>query len=226
MNRNALRASTLSGVALVATVAAVAGGSPATAQPAGEWKTIKPAIYPTQLNPKTTIPAGSTAPDSYGFKFAEGCSTGPQPGTVKLRAYVEHWWPRGDDWGIYNCRTTSGGNWSEHAEGRAYDHGLNYDNADDRAAAQSLITAFTKKDANGFDDALARRFGVEQLIWNCRIWTSDNPVWRSYDKSGNDCAGWTKTDAHRDHVHIGQNWRGANQNTSAYDGFAIWVPAY
>jgi hypothetical protein len=214
--------------AVAAAVAAVVGlalaaAPSAVAKPPGHWATIKPAVTPSQLNPRNPWPLVNTTPDALRFDdTGTTCSGGPQPGTVKLAAFVEHWWPRGENWGIYNCRTVAGtATNSEHAEGRAYDHALDVDNADDRAAAQSLITSFTKDDSNGNHYALARRFGIEEIIWNCQIWSSNKPWFKEYKP--NNCAGLSKTEAHRDHVHIGQNWRGANQNTSAYDGFAIWV---
>lgn len=193
----------------------------ATVRPTGAWRTIKPALAPAQLNPMRAIPAGSSAPDAAQFALAKGCTDGPQAGTKKLRDYVQKWWPTGTSMGIYNCRKTASGNPSEHGEGRAYDHGLDASSAADRATAHSLVTAFTKKDAAGNTAALARRFGVEQIIWDCKIWTSTRPTWRSYDRTGGNCAGWDKTNAHRDHVHIGQNWKGARSQTTAYTGFQI-----
>lgn len=43
----------------------------------------------------------------------------PAAGTLRLANYVEYWWPRGENWGIYNCRTVHGSSsLSLHAGGR------------------------------------------------------------------------------------------------------------
>jgi len=224
MRRNRTRARIIAVVSAVTLAAGVSIATQATAsaQPPGHWVTKTPGYNPGQVNPKTTVLAGSTAPDALRFDVATGCSTGPQSGTLHLRAYIERRWPRGEDWGVYNCRSTSSGGWSEHAEGRAYDHGLDKANADDRAAAENLIANLTKADSNGNRNAIARRFGIEQIIWDCKIWTSNNPTFRDFS-GGSNCAGWSKTDAHRDHVHIGQSWRGARENTSAYTGYLVFI---
>lgn len=56
-------------------------------------------------------------------------------GTLRLANYVEYWWPRGENWGICNCRTVHGSSsLSLHAGGRAYDHHLSVHDAKDKAA--------------------------------------------------------------------------------------------
>lgn len=79
-------------------------------------------------------------------------------GTLRLANYVEYWWPRGENWGICNCRIWTSARASE---------GL-------------------------------------RLCGACPT-TSD-------------------TIAHRDHVHLGQNLRGANRQTTAYTGWSWCEP--
>lgn len=132
------------------------------------------------------------------------CSGGPAAGTLRLANYVVYWWPRGENWGIYNCRTVHGSSsLSLHAGGRAYDHHLSVHDAKDKAAGDSIVAAFVRADTKGNKYALAKRFGVQEIICNCRIWTSARASegLRPYGA----CPTTSDTIAHRDHVHIGQN---------------------
>jgi hypothetical protein len=53
---------------------------------------------------------------------------------------------------------------------------------------------------------LGRAMGIQELIWNRRIWTSSQPGagWRAY----------TGPNPHTDHIHIGMNREGASRQTS------------
>jgi hypothetical protein len=68
---------------------------------------------------------------------------------------------------------------------------------------------------------MARRFGIQELIYNCHIWTSTyaEQGWRRYSRCGEASA--THTLKHKDHIHIGQSWQGARKRTSAYTGYEV-----
>jgi hypothetical protein len=90
--------------------------------------------------------------------------------------------------GIYNCRSIVGGKGlSLHAEGRAVDV------APASAAQGTQIAAWLL--------ANVERFGLQEIIWNRKIWSALHPSsgWRGYSGSN----------PHTDHLHIGQNWNGA-----------------
>jgi hypothetical protein len=65
--------------------------------------------------------------------------------------------------------------------------------------------------------ALARRMGVQEIIWNCTAWFSGDGGMQKYsacyDKKGKRIK-IDDTTAHRDHIHIGLNWAGAKLRTS------------
>jgi hypothetical protein len=188
-----------------------------------DYKTVKPAANPASVNPKVRIHHGTPKPDTLGSSSVTRCSGGPAAGTVRLANYIEHWFPRGENWGIYNCRTVSGSSsYSLHAGGRAYDHHLSVRNADDKAAGDALVAAFLRADTKGNKYALAKRFGVQEIIWNCKIWTAARAGegLRPYGA----CPTSNDTIAHRDHVHIGQNLRGAERRTTAYTGWSWCEP--
>ena len=220
MRKNRLR----HGVLGLATAAAVAvPASMAMGAPIGDWVTVKPAANPSSVNPKQEIHRGTPGPDALGSAGVSQCSDGPRLGTERLADYIEHWWPRGESWGIYNCRYISGTtSYSLHAGGRAYDHHLEASNPDDKAAGDSLVAGFLRADSAGNKYALAKRFGVQEIIWNCKIWTADRASegLRSYGA----CPTSNDTVAHRDHVHIGQNLRGAGRDTTAYTAWNWCAP--
>ena len=64
---------------------------------------------------------------------------------------------------------------SLHAEDRAIDW-----HPSDHAAARKLIDELLAPDKAGDQPALARRMGVEELIWNCRYWGAGMETWKPY----------------------------------------------
>ena len=91
------------------------------------------------------------------------------------------------------------------------------DPADGRAA-ETLISLLLAPDVAGNPQALARRMGIEELIWDCGYWgagmTQFSPYPPCYSKSGKLRKHVDKTTAHRDHVHIGMGKAGAAGRTS------------
>lgn len=187
--------------------------------PAPGSETIRPAKNPALLNPKGQPHGGSPVPDELSWDAPESCDSERfrgRGGTRRLRAFVEHWWPRVESWGYGSdpCRE------SLHDEGRAVDQHLNVKSAKDRRVARQLKRFFLRKDAEGEPWAMARRFGLQELIWNCHIWVSAlaDQGWHRYSRC--DEPGATYTDKHKNHVHIGQTWLGALKQTTAYTGYA------
>jgi len=191
--------------------------------------TIRPGLQPQHLSPFLPIPAGSPRPEGYASAPAYSCRRGPaagaQIGTHLLALYLLHWVPYGRNSGIYNCRTVSGSNsLSLHAEGRAFDLGLDAYNPWEKAIGDALFYRFfLGTDGDGVGGAMAKRFGVQEIIWNCNIWSVDRG-WRRYPVC--DQPGSTKTTRHEDHIHIGQHWYGAVAATTAYSGFSYRHPPF
>ena len=131
---------------------------------------------------------------------ATHCSPKPRPGMLALQAWLEEN-VRGVFWGSYRCEMWGKDEASLHAENRAIDWHL---------------------DAAGNAQALARRMGVEELIWDCEYWgagMSDFLPYRPcYGKRGKLRKNVNKTAAHRDHIHIGMTKAGAAGKTSFWRG--------
>jgi hypothetical protein len=74
---------------------------------------------------------------------------------------------RGVFWGSYRCEKWGKNSASLHAENRAIDWHLDAFDKADRRAADKLIRLLLAPDRLGNPQALARRMGVEELIWDC-----------------------------------------------------------
>jgi hypothetical protein len=138
---------------------------------------------------------------------------GAYRGTLALRAYIDRWY-RGDSAGIYNCRTVRGSSSvSIHAEGRALDWRLLSWVTKERRAARRIRGFLLRSDSEDRRLAGARRWGIQQIIYNGHHWSASHPKARWHPCEW-DCG-------HADHMHIEQNWRGAKRRTSAFTGYDL-----
>ena len=153
------------------------------------------------------------AVDRYRADRAQGCTLKAQQGALALQAWLQARMAAGQAWGIEECRRVRGGKgWSLHAEGRALDWRLDVDLPAEKRAGDRLVSLLLRADKRGNRNALARRMGLQEVIWNCRIWTSSRTGLRRYSPC--DRRKVDRTTAHRDHVHLGLNWAGARRRTS------------
>src|SRR2546423_2944761 len=153
--------------------------------------------------------------DPYQYDYAKKCLKHPQKGTLALERWLEKN-AGGVSWGIMRCEKLGSGK-SLHSEGRAIDWHLDVHNAGDRAEATRLINLFLATDKAGNVHALARRMGIQELIWNCKAWFSGDGGMRPYSVCFDSKGKRKKVDdttAHRNHIHIGLNWAGARMKTT------------
>jgi hypothetical protein len=140
-----------------------------------------------------------------------------RPGMQALQRWLEDN-VRGVFWGSYRCEKWGRHEASLHAENRAIDWHLDVSVAADERAAEKLIRLLLAPDAAGNPQALARRMGIEELIWDCGYWsagmTQFSPYSPCYGKRGKLKRKVNTTVAHRDHVHIGMTKLGAAARTS------------
>lgn len=107
------------------------------------------------------------------------CSGGPQPGATKLANFLKRTYG-GRFQVIYHCRNIADAKQSLHGEGRAIDHFVTGPQGDHLFNRMQGVP------------------GVQEVIFNRRIWTKANGVQE-----------YTGQNPHIDHVHIGLNWCGA-----------------
>jgi hypothetical protein len=148
---------------------------------------------------------------------ATHCARKVRPGMVGLQRWLEAN-VRGVFWGSYRCEKWGKRSASLHAENRAIDWHLDVASGADRRAATRLIRLLLAPDAAGNPQALARRMGVEELIWDCGYWgagmTDFKPYSVCFTKRGKPRRHVDRTAAHRDHIHIGMSKAGAKARTS------------
>jgi hypothetical protein len=155
--------------------------------------------------------------DDYAYDHAKKCLKRPTPGAVALVEWLERN-SAGVSWGIMRCEKWGKNRASLHAEGRAVDWHLDAAKPAERLAARNLIDRLLASDAAGNPHALARRMGIQEIIWNCRSWWSGaermGPYSACFTEKGKPRKGVDRTTAHRDHIHFGLSWAGARKRTS------------
>ena len=167
-----------------------------------------------RLNPADRLVAKPI--DDYGYDYAKRCVKRPTPGIEALQTWLEKN-ARGVFWGNMRCERWGKGRASLHAEGRAIDWHLDVHDPADRRAARELIDLLLATDRAGNENALARRMGIQEIIWDCRSWWSGSEGMGRYSACFDRKGRRVKIDdtaAHRDHVHIGLSRAGARMLTS------------
>ena len=166
----------------------------------------------------STASAFAQAPiDDYGYDKATDCRKKPTPGALALVDWLERN-AAGTSWGIMRCERWGKHSASLHAEGRAVDWHLDASRPADRREARRLIDLWLATDRAGNEHALARRMGIQEIIWNCRSWWSGaegmDKYSACYTERGRLRKNVNYTEAHKDHIHIGLSWAGARKRTS------------
>jgi hypothetical protein len=176
--------------------------------------------FPSEFRPVRSNPAERLVQlpiEDYRYDHARRCVKHPAAGALALQPWLEHH-AAGESWGIMRCEKLGGRDYSLHAEGRAIDWHLDARIPAGRRAGDRLIGLLLAPDSAGNPHALARRMGVQEIIWDCRSWWSgaDGPSRYSacYSKRGKRRRHVNATVAHRDHIHIGLNRMGAARLTS------------
>jgi hypothetical protein len=148
---------------------------------------------------------------------ATHCSKKAKPGMTALVEWLTSN-AGGAFWGTYRCEKWGPHSASLHAENRAVDWALDVDVPAQRKEAERLIALFLAPDKLGQPQALARRMGVEEIIWDCGYWGAGMQTYRPYSpclsKRGALKRKVDKTIAHRNHLHIGMTKAGAAKRTS------------
>jgi hypothetical protein len=156
-------------------------------------------------------------PDPERYDPATHCAPKPKPGMVALVSWLDRH-ALGVSWGTYRCERWGAHEASLHAENRAVDWHLDVGQPTDRREARRLIELFLAPDRAGTPHALARRMGIEEIIWDCSCWAAGMTEFEAYapclSKHGNLRQAVDPTIAHRNHLHIGLSKAGAARRTS------------
>jgi len=154
--------------------------------------------------------------ESLGYDPARRCEGGGATKGAKALADWLDGHARGELWGIYRCEKWGRHSASVHSEGRAIDWHLDAGVPSQKRNAMRLIHLLLEPDRNGDPFALARRMGVQGLIFNCKSWFGGDlgPYSACYKDNGKKDPDVDRTTAHKDHVHLELNWPGARKQTS------------
>jgi hypothetical protein len=159
--------------------------------------------------------------DEERYDAGRACRDQVPPGMKALQDWLEHN-VRGESWGITRCERWGRRSCSLHCEGRAIDWRLDAGVAKERRAAHRLIDTLLAADRNANVRALARRMGIQGLIFDCRAWWAGMDRLGDYSycyrRNGELRDNLDRTEAHRDHIHIELNWDGARKRTSFWRG--------
>lgn len=165
----------------------------------------------------TSIPAPPTkalpADLDIAPKYQEGyrCLNGNLPGPTAFAKLLNgHYGTH-----VYGINRTCA---AEHGEGRALDWMVNASTADGLALGNAITRWLSAPDAQGRPGAMARRFGINYIIWN-------RQMWRAYDP-GRGWAAYSGVSPHTDHIHLSFTWDGAYQQTSWWTGKALLQVRY
>lgn len=156
--------------------------------------------------------------EGYRYDPARKCKKRTPPGTKAMIEWLERH-TRGAFWGTYRCEKLSPGNFSLHAESRAIDWAMDARDREMKKQAMALIRKrFLATDRRGNQNALARRMGIQGLIYDCKSWFSNDgglgPYSYCFKDSGKRKKHLDPTAAHIDHIHIELNETGARRKTS------------
>ena len=177
-------------------------------------------LPPEALKPIANNPANRFVQipiDDAEYDAATRCSKREKPGVVAFTRWLQRN-AQGQFWGSYRCERWGKRSASLHAENRAVDWHLDASDRGDRAAAAGLIAMLLAPDPEGNPHALARRMGVQEIIWDCSYWGAGMCDFKKYDacykRNGKPVRRVNKTVAHRDHIHFGISKAGARGRTS------------
>lgn len=172
---------------LVALLLVALVGSPADAGRAKRTLDPNPANDPSLVNKRL---------DRERYDGANGCVNRSPRGTKQLIKWMKRNTKRKTIYGTIRC---DGG---VHGTGRALDWMLDARVKREKRLATTVINTWLARDKKGRRNALARRMGIQLIIFNCRFWQTGNKGMSGYSA----CSGGRKnadpTQGHIDHIHI------------------------
>ncbi|MCK0113505.1 cell wall-binding repeat-containing protein [Ornithinimicrobium sp. F0845] len=156
--------------------------------------------------PTKDLPATLDAAPPWQYSYS--CDPNNKPGMVAFANLVSAHYDRPTWYGSRSCKWDS----SQHYEGRAMDWQMNAYDPEDKAIGDAVAQWLSANNGE-----MARRFGVQSIIWNRQSWYLYKPgAWYPYYGAS----------PHTDHVHISFSWDGAMGRTSWWDGTPVTAHDY
>jgi hypothetical protein len=213
--------------------------------PAGLARVAVPLLAGTLLVAASAVPmAGSAeavalapvpAARSFGavadafprYERENTCSPTQKPGAGALRRLLRRTYGSAISSSTVRPCTRSD---SGHEEGRAVDWMTDKRIPAQKAMATAFLAWLLAPDSYGNSYAMARRLGIQYVIWNNRMWRAYDTGrgWTEYDnclhKQKKGKSAWANA-CHRTHVHFSLSWDGAYKRTSYFSGY-VACPAF
>ncbi|GAA1172844.1 hypothetical protein GCM10009584_12270 [Ornithinimicrobium humiphilum] len=162
---------------------------------------IDPAVVP---EPPTKEDLPSQVDEKGPFEQQISCDPESRPGVLAFALLVSDHYGRPNFSGARSCIDYA----SFHHDGRALDWPLAAGDPTDRQIADAVLVWLTADEGE-----MAKRFGIEYMIWNGLIYNTNSASWTYY--TGN---------PHTDHIHFSFTWDGALMRTSWWTGVAVTEP--
>ena len=164
---------------------------------------------------RTLSPNPANDPALLGLKLdpsrydgAGGCRKRDPSGMRELKRWMKKNTKSGVFSGTIRC---DGG---VHGTGRALDWMLDAREKNEKRLATRVINTWLAKDKRGNRNALARRMGIQLIIFNCKFWQAGDKGMDTYSA----CRGGRKnadpTQGHIDHIHVELTKPAAKLNTT------------
>lgn len=176
------------------------------------------ACTPPTPRPATPVFAASAGIESTGHEGApkpcDPANSYDKPGPQALRTLLNA------TYGTIAAGITRkcDGSTSEHHEGRALDWMVDYRDTAARAKALAVLDWMRATDTAGNPAAVARRMGIQYMIYNKQMYGS----WNGFNPTPYACgAGTDPTACHVDHIHFSFTWAGAYKQVSFWRGSAL-----
>jgi hypothetical protein len=134
--------------------------------------------------------------DPNRYDGADGCRKNPTKGMRKLIRWMKRNSKRNTIYGTIRC---DGG---VHGTGRALDWMLDARRKQQRRKAMRMINTWLAEDKRGRRNALARRMGIQLIIYNCRWWQAGDRGWSRYSACSGGRQNADPTQGHIDHIHV------------------------
>ena len=197
---------------------------------------VAAAVVPTATSAGAAASAPVPAARSFGavadafprYERENTCSPTQKPGAKALRILLRKTYGKS----ILSSTTRAcSGSDSGHEEGRAVDWMTHKSVPAEKAMAKAFITWLKATDKYGNTYAMARRLGIQYVIWNNRMWRAYDPDRGAteYDNCLHKKKKGKKAYAnacHRTHVHFSLSWDGAYKRTSYFSGYVVCPTFY
>ena len=134
--------------------------------------------------------------DPNRYDGADGCVRREPKGMRQLVRWMKGNTKRNTVYGTIRC---DGG---VHGTGRALDWMLDARKKGQKRKATRVINTWLAKDRRGRPNALARRMGIQLIIYNCRWWQAGDRGWQQYSACRGGKRNADPTQGHIDHIHV------------------------